>query len=216
MTELSSPVQLKYCTRCKIEKTTAEFAPQKGGKYGVTSRCRPCGRIITSEWQKAHPDKVSARCKAWRSKNHERCLNNNRNAYARTRSARIESVMRWQKRNPDSKLLTGATYRANHKDALKEWRRKNRGLVNDHMAKRDESKRLATPKWLTLSQKLQMKCIYQMSVRLSKCTGIKHHVDHVHPLNGTRSCGLHVPWNLRAIPARLNLKKKNTLGGYDY
>jgi hypothetical protein len=62
----------------------------------------------------------------------------------------------------------------------------------------------------------KMKTIYKMSQRISQCTGIRHHVDHVHPLNADGLCGLHVPWNIQVIPARTNLRKKNKLEGSCY
>jgi hypothetical protein len=63
---------------------------------------------------------------------------------------------------------------------------------------------LATPKWADWDK---IAAIYEERDRLSAETGVPHHVDHILPLAGKLVCGLHVHWNLRAIPAVDNLKK---------
>ena len=43
----------------------------------------------------------------------------------------------------------------------------------------------------------------------TKTLGIQFHVDHVLPLRGKKVSGLHVPMNLRVIPAIENMRKTN-------
>lgn len=76
-------------------------------------------------------------------------------------------------------------------------------------AKRRASKLLATPKWLSEAQLKDIQTEYALRDWCSKVMGIEFHVDHIVPLKGEEVCGLHVPWNLRVIPAKVNLTKGN-------
>lgn len=75
--------------------------------------------------------------------------------------------------------------------------------------RRGARKKDATPPWLTDRQNQEIISIYKEAARLSVLTRIKHHVDHIIPLKGENVCGLHVPWNLRPLPASENLSKHN-------
>lgn len=46
---------------------------------------------------------------------------------------------------------------------------------------------------------------------MTQRTGMRHEVDHFYPLRGAFVSGLHVPANLRVIPARENRKKSAEL-----
>lgn len=68
------------------------------------------------------------------------------------------------------------------------------------------------PKWLVNNRSLRdsINSIYSRCAELNKIDGPNSwHVDHIYPINGTNSCGLHVPWNLRIISRLDNLRKSN-------
>jgi len=67
------------------------------------------------------------------------------------------------------------------------------------------------PEWLDKNEVNRIASKYELAKYLSEETGIPWHVDHIIPLQGENVCGLHVPWNLRVIPAYENTNKRNTI-----
>lgn len=89
-----------------------------------------------------------------------------------------------------------------------EYKRKNAGRVIEQTTYRKRHIRMATPRWVSRDE---IRAFYDSAAALSNGTGIKHHVDHIVPLRGKLVSGLHVPWNLRVIPAAENMSKRNSL-----
>lgn len=83
----------------------------------------------------------------------------------------------------------------------------NRSYYAEKCMRYHAAKLRATPDWLTESDLDKMRAIYSEAQRLSKETGILHHVDHIHPLRGKTVCGLHCPLNLQILTATDNLSK---------
>lgn len=142
------------------------------------------------EYQR-NKDKYIARAKEWAKKNP-----NSRNEYFSREEVKIAASQRtkeWSAKNKDRK-------RANDKA----WVKANRGLANSYQAHRRAKERKATPSWLTEEHRESIAKIYTEALELTQRLGIRHEVDHIVPLSGKTVSGLHVPWNLRAIPAKEN------------
>lgn len=54
-----------------------------------------------------------------------------------------------------------------------------------------------------------IRAIYAEAKRLTRETGIQHHVDHIIPLQGERVTGLHVETNLQILTGSENSRKRN-------
>lgn len=118
-------------------------------------------------------------------------------------------------RTPEEKVQ--AARDANAKDYRKrsetykakaaKWGRENPAKLAMQVRKRQAAMKQATPSWLTKAHWVQMNSVYKTAQVLSEVTGVPQEVDHIYPIKGKTVCGLHVPWNLRVIPAKENRMK---------
>lgn len=119
----------------------------------------------------------------------------------------------WKALNKEKINGWWAGYREENRQQLrknaKKWREVNKGKKNADTAKRFAAKMQRMPKWLTKEEKLRMSCYYQVAAMRTQESGYAWHVDHIVPLRGATVNGLHVPWNLRVIPAQENMNKGN-------
>jgi hypothetical protein len=90
-----------------------------------------------------------------------------------------------------------------------EYKDRNVDVVRADTSVRKRRHREATPRWLTPSERLQMRELYVQARKMTELTRERYVVDHIVPLRGESVCGLHVPWNLRVITQDENLKKSN-------
>lgn len=142
------------------------------------------------EWNKNNRDKKNASDKKWRDANPEK---------------------QWWKRHPEEHKSRTAI-------ATAKWWAKNPDYSHQHYlnnkerfvaarARRRAKQESATPIWLTSIDKAQIQQMYDVSAARAVQTGVKHHVDHIIPINGKQVSGMHVPWNLQVITATENLSK---------
>ena len=89
------------------------------------------------------------------------------------------------------------------------WQKRNKASVNAITRKRQAAQLQRTPAWLTKHDYKVMESKYAIAAWLSDVVGREYHVDHTIPLQGKTVSGLHVPNNLRVIPAKDNMSKNN-------
>ena len=108
--------------------------------------------------------------------------------------------------------LKKVSYERNKKHSLaqkRSYRQANKGAVNALVAKRKVHIKQATPSWVDSEELWFIKEVYLLAALRTKMFGFSWHVDHIVPLQGKLVSGLHVPENMRVIPAIENIKKKN-------
>ena len=200
---------IKTCAKCGEAKPIEHFSPNKGGALGVRGRCKVCAAAdkmartdrgeaaaAARDYRSRYPERAAAAVKKYRESNKEKVraraakywsarpekkAGHNKKAYHKNRDARIAYAAQWQKDNP--------------------------AKVRARTSRRRTAKINATPWWVDHAA---IEEIYEESVRMTVETGIPHEVDHIIPLKNKYVCGLHVPWNLRVIPAVENRRKGNT------
>lgn len=160
--------------------------------------CCECDRITSRKQYAKNPERSREYSKSWQAANPEQKRANNRAWEVANPEKTREKQRRRRARNPER-----------HRAAVKAWFRANPGRRAAAFAEYRASKLDATPRWLTRTHRAQIAAVYSEAARLSDETGVPHHVDHIVPLRGRMVCGLHVPWNLEAIPAIDNIRKSN-------
>jgi hypothetical protein len=191
---------MKLCASCKAKKSLSEFYKRKDSPDGYRNDCKDCRKASSLKNHYENQEQRKARFKA----DHAKRVLENPNFYAETYA-----------RYRESSLATAKQYYQDHIEERKAkqrlWSKTNRGTANA-LSKRYKLKKVnATPKWLTPEQIYNMQCTYKVAAQLSETSSQKWHVDHIVPIRGKDVCGLHVPWNLQVLPAKMNMQKGNRI-----
>ena len=157
--------------------------------------CRSCIRENHYTWYEANKQQALNIIGRW-AKTNKKKVNHASAKYRAADPIRTENIWRgYYKRNKALILKKN-----------KLWRGENADLLRMYNTKRRRQIIIATPPWANMED---IRMVYKQAIQLQKQTGEKYHVDHIIPLSGEFVCGLHVAYNLQAIPAEVNLKKNN-------
>jgi hypothetical protein len=217
------------CKRCNVDKPLDEFQMDKrrNKHYGTCRKCRVKAqndrrlanidesrkktREYLREWRAKNPEKQAANCKRYDEKNRDK-----RSAYAKQyrkdNPEKVKALLQsWVKANPEK--MKGYMQKASkawherNPDYQSNFYKANKERYVAARARRRAAQESATPTWLTAIDKAMIQEMYDVSEARYIQTGIKHHVDHIVPINGKGVAGMHVPWNLQVITAHENLSK---------
>jgi hypothetical protein len=185
-------------TRSEAKASGSKFyftgEPCKHGHVALRKTRGACVECLKNEWQEGN----KKRQEYFRAYNESDAgKKSKREYYQRNRDA---VIARAQARTDEEKRRYRKTHKINNPELYKEF-------VNT----RRKRFRHATPKWLTLEQKMEIRLKYRLAIEMSRSTGTRYAVDHIVPLFGDTVSGLHVPWNLAVITQEENLKKYNKI-----
>lgn len=182
----------KICTKCRVENAiTAEFfRANKRSPDGFAQHCKPC---MNASWKQFYADN--------RQREIERGA-----AKKKARRASDPEHDRRISREAKRRLLSDPVEYQKHLEKFRDWSAKNPGKTAALRAQRRAEIARATPPW---ADRFAIHAKYKECAKVTKATGVPHHVDHIVPLRGKLVCGLHVANNLQVIPAAINMSKSN-------
>ena len=185
-------------------------------------------RVYGQLWREANKEKINIYRRAWRESNRDKDNESARKRYSINPDRIRGHSNKWKKGHPDLLRVYRKNYYLNNKEkadnSKRRWLAANPGLANEMKsnwrknnpgksmvsnAKYRASRINASPPWLTREHFRQIESFYLNAKKLTEGTGVRYSVDHIWPLCGKGFTGLHVPWNLRVMPLRENIKKSN-------
>ena len=229
---------MKKCSKCLEEKEFIFFGVNKAIKSGYSNQCKICLKECRKQYN-IDPIKQKEAKKRSINKNKNKIKEKARIASKKRRENNPEYFKGYYQNNKDKwkykplseeKKVKKKEYATKNKDKIKEYT-KSYHEANKHVlnAKKAEYKRGNKAKISAINNRRRTKqlCatfkvfiseiegIYKKADLIKK-NGIDVQVDHIIPINHTKVCGLHVPWNLQYLPADTNHKKSNLWDGtYD-
>jgi hypothetical protein len=223
---------MKLCSSCLEAKPELEFyvnGTKVSGDPRFSSRCKKCHNVKVVEWQKKNASKVKeyvrnsckkaydANPEKYREKSAKRRLANPDAHKTRVKASYLKKQKNIDEVELERRRRNSKRWAALNKEKIKKisssWVKRNTAKNSSKQALRRTIKLQSSPKWLTAIQKAQIQEFYDICAAVSMQTSIKHHVDHICPLNGKNVKGLHVPWNMQVIPASENIRKSNRVDG---
>lgn len=202
---------MRTCTKCREAKDANQFYKTVYGS--PSSWCKKChNKSARANYAKKHarpamvtvsPDapRACTRCSEMKTcADFGRVRNSPDGLRRMCKACRVAVEQLRYARNAEARKQYG-----------REWGARNRDALRAGKAARKTAVKQATPSWLTAIQRAQVAEFYDIALARTTQTGVAHEVDHIYPIKGTHSRGLHVPWNLQVLTAAANNTKRRRL-----
>jgi 5-methylcytosine-specific restriction endonuclease McrA len=188
----------QLCKRCSRVLSVECFSPSRRGKKG--QRCRECDRQVYRDRFRDDPvfrQKRIDSLKTWKEKNPDRFKAAQRKHYEANKPKMHAAAYKHKAKNPEY-----------YRESIKRWHKENRVRSFAHTRMRNLRIKGQTPPDADFEK---ICALYEESARLTRETGIRHHVDHIIPLS---KGGMHHQDNLRVVTWIENLSKGAKLVSY--
>lgn len=178
-----------------------------GERYVGNNDCTECSKIRAREYGRKNAERARKKTREWYWANAERAREREKTRYHAAPTLVRERSKQWQLDNPEkyqeNQRRAYATRKEVYKGKAIAWAkanpRKRRSIMAANRARRQNAKIPLSKPYLDW-----MQFIYEICPE-------GYEVDHIYPVNGKNSCGLHVPWNLQHLPSEVNRSKSNKL-----
>lgn len=187
---------MKTCTKCGEAKPLELFAKSKAHKGGTRPNCKSCDAAY---YAANRAEKLEA-VRKYREVSKEAINSARRLKKAVVRQRKLEA----KQADHDSHVRIYRKKQCARRS--NDYRLRNMSYYAEAASKRRAVARQADPLWANAAL---IQLLYETRQYLTEQTGELWHIDHVVPLQGRNVCGLHVHFNLRVVPAKVNLAKGN-------
>jgi hypothetical protein len=177
-------------------------------RTGVSSfvmQCRDCGQTKEPGAFGVNKRRLSGRCAYCKE-----CVRARTSAWYQSNLTRerAKRLAYDRARHPRRKYGKGALGGKSGAMRSAEYRRRHPDRARAISAQWHAQAKLTRPQW---ANSRRIAAIYGEASRLTRETGMPHHVDHIVPLRSRLVCGLHCEANLEILPQAANLHKSNRL-----
>lgn len=199
---------VKTCTKCKIEKSKAEFSKRATKKDGLTSQCKSCVR----EYNKSNAEAISEHKREYAKTNAKKIADRDRE-YRHANAAKISAQGREYRQANSEKIAAWMRdhYKANADKFSEYWREYNKanpekrasqGRNRRARVRRAEGAHSAADVIAILES--QRGLCANCKTKILKSGKKKYHIDHIQPLS---KGGSNDKYNLQCLCPRCNLHK---------